>query len=128
MSFSILSRKSKVLRHNFPPLRSQSWLKEGRSQLAAGYLRARSPEPAQLSLLMEPGAQDPANPHAPQVTYKQWGPGLMVCTKAGIRERFTAASKPEPGQPVALARALCPYRTQPSVPWVPLLTHWPKAG
>ena len=48
--------------------RTLSWLKGGRSQLAAGYLRARSPEPAQLSLLMEPGTQDPANPHAPQVT------------------------------------------------------------
>ena len=35
MVFSVLTRKGKIPKHNFHPPRSQSWLRGGRSQLAA---------------------------------------------------------------------------------------------
>ena len=79
MSFSILSRKSKVLRHNFPPLRSQSWLKEGRSQLVA----PSGPGPQTLPSCLAEGARHP-RPNCPSGSSgcpnAQWeGPGPTGC-------------------------------------------------
>ena len=47
-----------------PHASAQAWLKIRIS--VGGSLRARSPDPAQLSPLREPGAQDPTGPQAPQ--------------------------------------------------------------
>ena len=47
-----------------PPASAQARLK--RQISVGGSLRARSPDPARLSSLREPGAQDPAGPQAPQ--------------------------------------------------------------
>ena len=68
MLFSVLIRKNQVPRHNFHPLRSRSWLSKRRQISAGGSLRARSPDPAQLSSVREPSALDPPGPQAPQAT------------------------------------------------------------
>ena len=46
-----------------PPSSAQAWLK--RQISAAGSLRAKAPDPVQLSLLREAGVQDPDGPEAP---------------------------------------------------------------
>ena len=56
-------RKGKFPRLNSPPPRSRSWLK--RQTSADGFLGAKSPEPAQLSLLREPGTQEAIGFQAP---------------------------------------------------------------
>ena len=61
MLFSVLRRKGKVPRLNFHPVRSRSWLRGSRSQLAAPSAPGPQP-PAQLSSLRKPGTQDPAGP------------------------------------------------------------------
>ena len=74
MLLFVLTRKGQVTRHNTCPLRSQSWLRR-RESSEGGPLRARASDPAQLSLLKVPGAQDPASPQLPS-----WqGPRLEDC-------------------------------------------------
>ena len=58
-----------------PPSSAQAPLK--RQVSPGGALRARSPDPAQLSPLREPGAQDPARPQAAQTP--QTRTGLKHC-------------------------------------------------
>ena len=61
-----------------PPTSAQAQL---RRQTSAGdALRTRSPDPAQLSSLREPGAQGPAGPEAPQAAQMgDGGPGPVDC-------------------------------------------------
>ena len=125
MSFSVLTRKSKVLRHNFAPLRSPSWLKEGRSQLVA----PSGPGPQPLPSCLAEGARH-AGPNCPSGSSgcpnARWeGPGQQAAsyadchchlvTEAGMEERFTTASRPGPGQWVVLRRALEPSRAAPGL-------------
>lgn len=58
-----------------PPSSTQAWLK--RQISAAGSLRAKAPDPVQLSLLREAGVQDPDGPEAPQAVLHQ-GPVQTV--------------------------------------------------
>lgn len=74
MLLFVLTRKGWVTRHNACPPRSQSWLRR-RESSEGGPLRARASDPAQLSSLKMPGAQDPASPQLPS-----WqGPRLEDC-------------------------------------------------
>ena len=57
------------------PSSAQAWLK--RQISAAGSLRAKAPDPVQLSLLREAGVQDPDGPEAPQAVLQQ-GPAQTV--------------------------------------------------
>ena len=53
-----------------------------------GSLRARSPDPAQLSSLREPGTQDPTGPQAPQAAQMAGARSRRLCpmqTAAAIR-------------------------------------------
>ena len=62
--------------HRLGPLSSaKAWLK--RQISAAGSLRAKAPDPVQLSLLREAGVQDPDGPEAPQAVLQQ-GPAQTV--------------------------------------------------
>ena len=75
MSLSVLTRKGKVPRYHFLPLRSQSWLKK---QISVGsFFRARFLDTAQLLLLTEAGAWDLASPQAPQPTKMKMVGGAM---------------------------------------------------
>ena len=106
-----------------------------RRQISAGCsFKARSPNPAQLSLLRELDAQDPVGPQAPQaarmVGARSQGslPPLLGC-KAGMGERLITASRPGPmcglGKGSGALQDIAP---QP-VPRPPCrqLTHWPEA-
>ena len=55
-----------------PPASAQARLR--RQISAGGTLRARPPDPAQLSSLRKPGTQEPAGPRAPQATQIGVGP------------------------------------------------------
>ena len=71
-----------------PPISAQTWLK--RQISVGGSLRARSPDPAQLSLLREPGTQDPTGPQAPQATQMVGARSPRLCsmqTSAAIRSQ-----------------------------------------
>ena len=106
-----------------------------RRQISAGCsFRARSPNPAQLSLLRESGAQDPVGPQTSHaaciVGARSQGslPALLGC-KAGMGERFSTASRP--GLMCGLGKgsgALHDIAPQPVPrPPRPQLTHWPEA-
>ena len=58
-----------------PPSSAQAWLK--RQISAASSLRAKAPDPVQLSLLKEAGVHDPDGPEAPQAALHQ-GPAQTV--------------------------------------------------
>ena len=101
-------------------------------------LMAGSPDPAQLSSLKEQSIQFPP---VLRLQRPQTGPILWTTAhgdrcghqvvEAEMAERFTAASRPEPGRLVAMEWVLESCRTQPSAcscPWLLQLTHRPKAG
>ena len=68
MLLSILTRNDEVPRLNFSPVRSRSWLKSS----VDGSFRTRTLDPAQMSSLREPGAQD-LSPSAAQATQMAGG-------------------------------------------------------
>ena len=71
-----------------PAASNQAWLKR---QISFGHsLRARSPDPAQLSSLREPGAQDPTGLQAPQATQTVGARSPRLClmqTAAAVRSQ-----------------------------------------
>ena len=80
---------------------------------AGGALGARAPDPAQLSSLREPGAQDPARPQAPQSPQtrtrpKHCEPGWLLAAIRSQRmgQRFPTTSRPGPTQWAAIVRSL----------------------
>ena len=89
-----------------PPSSAQAWLK--RQISAAGSLRAKAPDPVQLSLPREADVQDPDGPEAPQAMLQQ-GPAQTVSLQrtAVIRSqrwgwgerhsRFKAQARPVEG-------------------------------
>ena len=83
-------------------------LAQRRQSPASSTLSARSPNPAHLSSLREPGAYDPTGPQAPQTTGTM-GAGLSDRDEG----RFTVTSRSGPGQCRDLAWAPEPCRTQP---------------
>ena len=104
MSVSLYSdKRGQVLRHDLPS-RVQSW----QSQSSAGStLRAWSSDPAQASLLREPGGKrnwpsgSSGQPCGGGCGSRSctWHPGQMVLPGGGRgRERVTASSRPGPGQ------------------------------
>ena len=97
-------------------------LAERRQSSAGSFLRARSPDPAQLSSLRETGTQPnkPSDssglPQGGGSSYRLWPrqtAATIEVTQTGMRKGFTAASRPSPGQWMALVSALEPCRTQP---------------
>ena len=99
MLFSILTRMAQLLPSEVPVLAK-------RQISVSDALRARSPDPAQLSLLREPGTHNPTGRLAPQATPTagagprlhpmwtaaairsqrwRWGRGFMVTSRPGIR-------------------------------------------
>ena len=124
MLFSVLTRKGKVPRLNFYPVRSRSWLRGSRSQLAAPsgpgpqpltscHCRGNQEPRAQQDLrLFRPPKYGVGERQVPQ-TVTQADCHCRYVTEAGMMERFTAASRPGPGQQVVLVSALEACRTQP---------------
>ena len=101
------------------------------------FLRARSPDPVQLSQLREPGTRNPAGPQIPQAAQRGGGgvqrggenqipqmrPGLTKSREQG-RGRFAPASGPW----VSLVWALGSCWTQRPVYFLGPSAHpWPKA-
>lgn len=107
-----------------------SRLGKERQVLAGSALKVRSPDPAQLSSLREPGAQDPTSPQAPLMPQREWSARasqvLRTATRAhccchqvmeaGMAERFPVASRPRSHQRARVARALELSRTGPQPP------------
>ena len=85
----------------------QAWLK--RQISVGGSFRARSPDPAQLSTLREPGAQDPTDPQAPQAAQTVGARSPRLCpmqTAAAIRSHrqgWGRGSPPPQGLGLGLA-------------------------
>ena len=97
MLLSVLTRKGKVPRHNFHPPRSR--LAKRRQISVGGSLRARSPDPAQLSSLREPGTQDPTGPQAPQATQTARARSHRLCptqTTVAMRSQRRAWGRGSP--------------------------------
>ena len=91
MLFSVLSRKGKVPRHNFSPLRSRSWLKDLRWWLPQGQFPR--PRPA----VTHWGSQVSRTQLAFRLLRPpKWRLLLLFDQGTGIGERFTAASRPGP--------------------------------
>ena len=119
------------------PTSAQAWLK--RQISVSGSLRARSPDPAQLSSLGEPGTQAPTGPQAPWATQTVGARSPRLCptqTAAAIksqRQGWGRGSPPCQGLGPASGRSgrglWRPAGHTPSVsPGPPQLTHQPKAG
>ena len=91
MLFSVLSRKCKVPRHNFSPLRSRSWLKDLHWWLPQGQV----PRPCPAVTLWG------SRVSRTQLAFRllrppKWRLLLLLGHGTGIGERFSAASRPGP--------------------------------
>ena len=117
-------------------LRSRSWLRRHIS--VGGSLRARSPDPAQVSSLREQSAQDATSPQVPQAPQTVGARAHRLCplrtatairSAVGMGKGFTTASRPGPrpgGGPSEGSGAL--QDTTPSLfPGPPQHTCWPEA-
>ena len=124
MLFSVLTRKGRSLGTTFlppDPPRSRSWLKR---QISVGSsLRPYSADTTEGTRC--PGPNRPSDssgqPMAGARPHRLWPEGhCHYFTEAGIGEKFTATSRPQPDQWAVLARALEPCRTQPpACSWTP---------
>ena len=91
MLFSVLSRKCKVPRHNFAPLRSRSWLKDLRWWLPRGQVPRPCPAVPRWGSRVS----------RTQLAFRllrppKWRLLLLLGHGTGIGERFSAASRPGP--------------------------------
>ena len=128
--------KGKVPRHKLHPPRSWSWLRGGRSQLAA----PSRPGPQTLPSCHVCHAPNPLCPQSPQVAQKEGRPGLTDCNQGrwlcylvaetGMgRGEVHCSSRSGPRLVEGLSEGSGTLQDiVPSVPWVLQFTHWPKAG
>ena len=128
MLFSVLTRKGRSLGTTFlppDPPRSRSWLKR---QISVGSsLRPYSADTTEGTRC--PGPNRPSDssgqPMAGARPHRLWPEGhCHYFTEAGIGEKFTATSRPQPDQWAVLARALEPWNSPQTVPGHP---HPPPA-
>lgn len=118
ITFSVFTRKGRIPKHSFHPLRSWFWLRESRFLLCLH--RARSPDHSQQSSLREPvpnlltlrASQVPQMGVGWEVwSHEDCDPGRLATTIRSQRQgcvgwggagEFTAASRPGPSQQAAL--------------------------
>ena len=144
MLFSVFTRKGRIPKHSFHPLRSWFWLRESRFQLAACTGQGPQTFPSshhwgsQCPTYWPSGFSGPPNGGGMGGgSHEDCDPGRLTLL-LGRRDRdvwgggageFTAASRPGPSQRAALVRALEPCKTQPpSLFSGPPAHRCPKAG
>ena len=103
MLFSVLTRKSKVPRHDFDPPRSQPWLRGGRALLAApsGQVPTSCPAVIPEGAMHHPSWPSASSGHpdrGDQVCDLDCDPDSLCCwvAETGLPQRFTTTTRPGP--------------------------------